>query len=111
MKGAIETLAAAMCFALAIQSCFDCVDFLQIPFADHSMANPYNSAKKMVSFVGMVAGQASSSSVSYSAMLNFGSSLPVVQEIPSLNVPVYQEALCCEKYFSKNGLVCRFNGY
>jgi len=75
------------------------------------MVNTCDLANKSFSFAGMDVGQTRSSSVSYNSMLKFGSGLSVVQEISSLNVPMDEEVLDCEKYFLENGLVCRFNGF
>jgi len=77
---------------------------------DRSMINLSDLKNKSFSFAGMVGDQASSSSISYNSMLNFGSRLQVVQAIFSVYIFVDEEALDRENYFSKNGLVCRFNG-
>ena len=61
------------------------------------MVNHFHLENKYFLFASMAAGQANSSSVSYSSMLNFFYGIPVVQNISSLNVLVDGEALDYEK--------------
>jgi len=76
------------------------------------MENSNNLAKNPFSFACMAIVQASSSSVSYNYMIKFGSSPLVVQEIPSLNVLMGEEALSYDFFFLEQlDLVCRFNGF
>lgn len=74
------------------------------------MVNTHDLENTYFSFIGMPCNQAITSSVSYNSMLKFGCDPRVVQDNFSLHVLVNEEALDCEKYFFRNGLVCRFYG-
>ena len=75
------------------------------------MANLNDPTKKIVSLAGIVADKARTSSILYSSMLKYGSSLLVVLEVPSLNVALDEEAFNCEKYFVEQGLIFKFNRF
>jgi len=66
---------------------------------------------KTISFAGMSVEQANSSSISYSSILKSAFGLLVVQEVPSLNVPLDEEAFNHEMFLLGQGLVCRFHGF
>lgn len=69
------------------------------------MADLRDSVIKIIYFVGIVSRQEISSSMSHNSILKSIFDLPVVQEVPSLNVPLDEENFSCEKLFLELDLV------